>query len=566
MSEVSGSRITHNYANIRGVDFTDEEVSINRSPSMLNMWKNYHKLGKCIETRPGLKLLKKYDYEVFGMHFYKVGNREMLIVHSGVYLYKEENGIREQIFSGLNPKKSSFFLYDNILYLLDGIKYLQYDGVEVKEVEGFIPTTTISMSPQGNGTPYQNVNLLTGIRKNSFCGDGKSKEYVLDSHNEYIDSDYRPIVKINDIINDNFTVDYAHGIITFVSAPPEPLTVGQDNVEITFKRTIPGYRERINKCTLYVEFDNRIFFAGNPDYPTTLFHSELYDPTYIDDQNYYTEGTDDSLIKSLVTGNNALWVFKEPSQSNNGVFYHTPSIYNDQKAYTSTHSSISTGCRGLAINFGDDICFFSDRGMEAITSDITTEQMLSHRSFLIDSKLLREKCYEKMILAEWEGYLLVCIDNHIYLADSNQNYSNSARYEWFYWEFDSNVTSMLVKDNILYVGTKNSIYSLTDFSEDRNIKSYFMTSYDEFGYPQYQKTTNKRGSVVDIVGEYIQVYVSTDNKEFEFNKAFDNVNGYAVNKIKKKKWKGIQLKFESSKPFKLFSCTLEAYVGGYLKR
>ena len=40
----SGDLITRNYANFRGVDFTDEEVALTRSPDSLNMWKNYSKL------------------------------------------------------------------------------------------------------------------------------------------------------------------------------------------------------------------------------------------------------------------------------------------------------------------------------------------------------------------------------------------------------------------------------------------------------------------------------------------------------------------------------------------
>ena len=44
---VSGSLITRNYTDFRGVDFTDREVSLHRSPDSLNLWKDYKKLGKC---------------------------------------------------------------------------------------------------------------------------------------------------------------------------------------------------------------------------------------------------------------------------------------------------------------------------------------------------------------------------------------------------------------------------------------------------------------------------------------------------------------------------------------
>ena len=67
-------------------------------------------------------------------------------------------------------------------------------------------------------------------------------------------------------------------------------------------------------------------------------------------------------------------------------------------------------------------------------------------------------------------------------------------------------------------------------------------------------------------GSEINIYAKTDNNNFDLIKTYQNVKGYVVAKIKKKKWKSIQLKFESNKPFSLYSCTLEAYVGAYVKR
>ena len=51
---------------------------------------------------------------------------------------------------------------------------------------------------------------------------------------------------------------------------------------------------------------------------------------------------------------------------------------------------------------------------------------------MIDSKILNETNYKNPILAEWQGYLLVFIDNHVYLADSRQvwNNINHIEYEW----------------------------------------------------------------------------------------------------------------------------------------
>lgn len=566
-SNSSGDLITRQYINFRGVDFTGNDVSLYRSPDALNMWKNYKGLGKCVETRPDIELFKQFNNTIYGLFFYTINTIEHMIIHCGVTLYdynlstKELTTIKE---NGMNPRKSESFIYNNIFYIKDGINYLEYNGETCKTVEGYIPTTSIGRNPIGGGTTYEDVNLLTPYRKNSFCADGESKEYHLDTKGI---SKTNVKVWINDIETKAFSIDAVNGIITFTTAPQKPLTDGQDNVVIQFYKEVSGYRNRIDKCTLLCVFDNRVFFSGNQDYPNTIFHSSLDNPRYVSDLDYYNEGLDMSKVKAMVSGNNALWVFKEPSQGNTTIFYHNPTIDSEAgKVYPSTHSNISTGCVATGINFNDDIVFFSDRGMEGISGDITTEQVVAHRSSLIDSKLLLESNYKNLILQEWEGYLLVIIDNKIYLADSNAMFTNETHneYEWFYWELSKNITYAIVKNNILYLCSEDGIYTLT--KKDTEISSYWTTCEDNFKNPNMQKTTNKRGCVVDMEGEEIQVLVKTDNNEFEEIGIYTNTKGYIVPRIKKKKWKDIQIRFSSTKPFYLRSCTLESFIGSYVKR
>ena len=564
----SGSLIAKEYKNFRGVDFTNVEVKLYRSPDALNVWRDYKKKGEGITTRPDIELYEEMDNSVYGLFFYEIADSfTQLIVHSGTKLYKIENGVKTQIYIGMNPRKSQFFVFNNILFIKDGINYLEYNGTTCTEVAGYIPTTSIGRSPGGGGKVYQDVNLLTGWRKNGFVADGTSKVYCLDAEN--IDNETL-VVKVNDEVKTqgtDFTVNTTRGEVTFVIAPPAPDTDGQDNVYITYRKIIPGHSDRIKKCTMLEVFDNRVFFAGNQDYPNVLFHSSLENPRYISDLDYYNEGMDLAPIKALIAGNNALWVIKEPSQSNNTVFYHIPTTDSEYgQIYPNSHSNIATGCIATGINFNDDIIFFSNSGMESITGDVTTEQLLSHKSTMVDSRLISQTNYENMILEEWEGYLLVFIDKKVFLADSRGIFTNvnHNEYEWFYWELDKTVTCTRVKNGVLYIGTADGIYTLT--KTDGDLEAYWTTPFDEFNYPQMQKITNKRGCVADMEGDKIKIYVKTDNKPFQEIKEYINTKGYVVPRIKRKKWKGIQIKFSSVKPFSLYSCTLESYIGSYVKR
>lgn len=563
---VSGSLITRRYGNFKGIDTREGEISLDHCADALNLYKNY-KLSNVIETRPDLELYQSFDNSIFGHFFYEINDKTIEIVHSGTKLYKIEDGTVTQLFTGMKPFKSNFFVFNNILYIKDGINYLQYDGNELKEVVGYVPTTSISRKPKGGGTIYEDVNMLSKYRKNTFCADGESTDYYLDAQNITGVGN----VKVNGIDqtpNTDYTVNLAKGMVTFTNAPESPDTVGEDNVEITYIKETSGYADRIKKCTLLTVFDNRVFFSGNINYPNVLWHSSLNDPTYVSDLDYYDEGLDLSSIKCMIAGNNALWVLKNPSQANTTIFYHTPTIDSTYgKIYPNSHSNISTGCIATGINFNDDIVFFSDRGMEGITSDITTEQVISHRSSFIDNKLLSEKNYKNMILEEWEGYLLVAIDNKIYLADSRKitKLNGNYEYEWYYWEFNKKITNMTVKNGILYIGSEDGIYSLTNTTNDVN--SYWLTPKDTFGYGNYQKTTNKKGCIVEAEGKKIKVLVKTNkDSEEQLINEYDEVNDYMVPRIKMKKFKDIQLKISSTKNMKLESIMIEAFIGSYIKR
>jgi hypothetical protein len=170
-----------------------------------------------------------------------------------------------------------------------------------------------------------------------------------------------------------------------------------------------------------------------------------------------------------------------------------------------------------------------------------------------------------MLLEEWEGYLLVFVGNKVYLADSRGLFTNEnhMEYEWFYWELEEAVTSVQVHEGVLYLGTKSGVYTLTDMGAD--VESYWTTPIDKFNHPQYQKTTNKRGCVVEATGD-ITVSVKTDKTGWEEIGTYEDVTDYFVSRIKRKKFKDIQLKFQSNKRFSLEQATLEVFVGGYIKR
>ena len=211
------------YNSFRGVDFRGEEISLSRSPDSLNVWKDY-KETESIRTRPGMELKTAFTEPVYGVFFFN----GIFLVHSGDKLYKVEGDKKTELYTGLKEAKSDGFVYENIWYFKDGLHYLRYDGTTIGPVVGYIPTTSIARKPVGGGTKYEDVNMLSPYRRNSFLADGESKNFYLDAQN--IDRDFAPIVTVNgvQIAYHELKIDYTKGLIE-IPAPAAPSTDGQDN-------------------------------------------------------------------------------------------------------------------------------------------------------------------------------------------------------------------------------------------------------------------------------------------------------------------------------------------------
>lgn len=576
---MTGDLITRTYGNFRGVDFRGGDVSLQRSPDSLNMWKDYRK-DDSIRTRPEFRMVVKSLGDITNPSTVHSISRygDYFMIHSGKSLYKcTSTEVTEFTNFTLADVPSVAFVYQDVWYLLDGTSYICYDGKDVKAVEGFIPTTSIARNPKGGGTIYQAVNMLSDYRINTFVADGESKEYWLDAV-PTVDPDtklHRYEVYIDDVLlpeetngTRNHSMD-ARGAVVFSAAPAKPLTDGKANVSIKFWKPVDGYADKVRNCTMAQTFDNRVFISGNKNHPNAIWHSGLHDPTYFPDTSYLEVGFDNTPVTGMVAGNDRLWAFRRPSQENAGVFYYTPMTDEEKgRVYSYQHSSISTGCVGKAINFNDDIVFFSNRGMEGVNVDITREQAIAHRSTMVDAKMLAEAKYEAMQLAEFDGYLLIFIGTHAYVADSRSLYTNAdhAEYDFFYWDMVNEVTATYSYNGDLYIGRNGAVYKLSVGESAYDIESYWVTGRDKFNAANKVKTTNKKGCVIEADGD-IKVYVRTDNGDYEVVHEEMGAEDRFTCRIKKKKWNDIQLKFESASEngFSLTSATLEAYVGRYLK-
>lgn len=172
------------YTQFRGVDFSTDptQVADYRSPYAVNLISD---LAGFPEKRPGWETIEKNDSRINGIHVavFKSG-AEMRFIHSGNKLLTWDGTV---ICTSMADERSTAFAHGGRLFILDGLKYRVVTetevGYTVSNVEdaGFVPTTSIGMTPSGGGTQLEAVNLLSPKRINSFIADGVSTTFLLDT-------------------------------------------------------------------------------------------------------------------------------------------------------------------------------------------------------------------------------------------------------------------------------------------------------------------------------------------------------------------------------------------------
>lgn len=209
-------------------------------------------------------------------------------------------------------------------------------------------------------------------------------------------------------------------------------------------------------CTKVAIYDGRVFLTGNPALPNTVFYSArnstgANDPTYFGVYNYFNDGYGDTPNVDMLSTPSMLMVIKQNIVQDGSIYYHQGIDNTDEdsknlipRIYPSTSGAAGLGSVGtlesrgaLSCNFLDDVVFLTKRGLDGVSKQtVNLERTIGHRSTFVD-KLLTKENLSKASMAEWKGYLVICCNGHIYLADSrsmSQTADGSYQYEWFYLE------------------------------------------------------------------------------------------------------------------------------------
>lgn len=527
------TRRTLQLSDFKGVDFSSSALSVrrDRASNMRNFINEYGVNKK----RNGWNELIKIKYggqsqRINGIFEYVNGNRREVLVHAGRRFYRlVKSGGRYSIVditltstytpskvntAKIKDQRSQAFFNKGRAYIIGCGDYLVYGtwdngaSYELRRVanntDTYIPTTTISIdndsvSDDTRGS-LDDVNCLSSRRINQLLGTSETnKTWTLDSGS--IDNETTVDIKLETMSNGVAvtkqisntrsdktklydgstqvgTIDFENGKITF-SIATTPQIENRDNIFVTFEHSVEGYIDRIANCNFGVLFGvsgntDRLFLAGNAEYPNIDFHSEADDYTYFGDLNTSSMGSDSVPISGYGRlSDSTLVVYKSETSQEASIFYRTGTYKESYDSsgnldsirgvFPTSAGSIGEGVisRYACANFAGDNIILSRNGVFGIVladNVATTERYTRERSRSINEKLKTHADLSEAVGIVYQNRYYLAVDNVVYIADSRYKYTsnddidNSYNYEWWYWD-NCPVRVWASIDNVLYFGS-----------------------------------------------------------------------------------------------------------------
>ena len=431
----------------RGVDLynASPNVDTRRSPEAPNMIRD--EVGS-VRKRMGFLTMMRLSYRINGVHV--LGDDRL--VHSGTHLYRSKavddpHDLPHLMRAGLADRRSTSIQMGGKLYILDGLRYLVYDGNTATPVEdnAYVPIVVISRSPNGGGESLEPLNLLSKQWMEMFLGDGTTRAYRLTT------TQIEAIIKVETqnsngdwVATTAYTVNLTTGVLTFTTAPTVPPVAGVDNVRITASKTRTGYTDRINRCDVVALYGvggspDRLFVAGDPTYPNIDYHSQLNDPTYFGDTWYSLIGQDNTAIIGYTVLNNMLATHKTGGGDGRTVVVRSGTLAGEVAAFpiVNTLQGESAIAKRSFAHLGKEPLFVTRSGIYAITAEeLTGERYSQQRGMFLSTAIQHEPSLEDSFAFVWNDfYMLTAQGGRVYMLDGLQKqYERDAPYSSFQYE------------------------------------------------------------------------------------------------------------------------------------
>jgi len=392
-----------------------------------------------------------------GKYYYHTDKSVWFIVAKGAYanIAAARTGLGTSVayvrLGAITNAKTHFFGFNNKVYMLNGTDYKSWDGTTFGDVAGYIPTVATATPPAGGGTSDEQINLLTGKKRQLFSGDNTATAYqVAETALTSVD-----VVKVGGVTQTspaNYSVNLTTGVVTFVVAPP----TGVNNVDIQWTKGT-GSRAEItaNKFAMFFggKNDTRIFVYG--DGTNRYYYTGLADGVpsaeYFPALNYREVGSDEFAVTDIVRQYDRQIIYtngKEAYYSYYDTITVSGTLIPDFPTFP-LNQTIGNVAYGQCQTIQNNPFSIQNGVYEWVATNVRDERNAVYKSKRVQTSLdLVDLTSALTFDFEYQKEYWLSIANDIWIY----NYQLDA---WYYFELQDTPSCYLVIDNELYFGTTN---------------------------------------------------------------------------------------------------------------
>jgi len=505
-----------NLSDVSALNLKDGEASV------MNNWRL--NLQQALEKRPGWEVKNALSAQpIRGGWYGDLSGVLFLLVatDSGIYSLDLTDFTETLLGACSTTGDVTFQQFGTKVYIRDGASYYSYDGTTYSEVSGYRPKIFISTPPTGGGTAFDEVNLLTGEKTQTFNGSGSATTFqVAETTIDSIDEVYVNAVLM--VVSVDYSVNLTNGTVTFTVAPSN----GTDNVEIQWTKDNGTRSEIVGHRYMQVfsgKTSNRMFVWGDPLAPARRYWSDIangipsaeYFPA-----NSFDEVGDGTPITGMI------------------VQYSTLKVFTQDQAYYSIQETVNVA--GVDLTTFPIFNLSEEVGNAAVDQVITIENSpvtLDQGIYAWRSTAIEYQTNSKRISQKVEASLLtydLSTAKMVHVKDKNEfwigfpdgvvfvhNYLHKA----FYKYTGIAATCFIVVDNDLLFGDANG--NICRFSEGlladngNSFECLFRLAYMDFGAPHLHKVmSNAYITLAPQPNTYVETALISSNEGRLFTSNF----------------------------------------------
>lgn len=210
-------------------------------------------------------------FNIRGMWRGKISGAYHFLFAANGHLYEHNltTGVNTDLGALSADAPTNFFAFNDKVYIQTGSEYQSWDGTTLANVVGYRPKVAIGTPPSGGigpeanqGKEYEGINLLNGMKHQTFSPDGTATEYVL-MEKGLTSVDFVYVDGVLKTVATDYTVDLVNGKVTFTLAPTGGVP---DSVDIGWTKGT-GSRSEVfsHRFSMFYggKNDSRIFLYGN---------------------------------------------------------------------------------------------------------------------------------------------------------------------------------------------------------------------------------------------------------------------------------------------------------------